>query len=282
MVILACCIILLRVSIEMVEIGGSGVRLQTLDRGLRLLEWVASNPGNATVRLAAEALGINTTTCYHLVDTLLARGYLVRVGRGQLEVGTALSGLSSAFLQEVRPMVLLSDVVETLLHESQESVFMVTWDGNDVILLMFQEGPQHLTVSGFSPGFRGFAYARASGKAILAYLPDTQLSRYLATHDLVARTPHSITDQGRLRQELAEIRTQGWAYDGEEFALGIYSVGAPFFGANGRVLGALAAAVPASRHAEATERCRKAVLGAAEQASRILGYVGAFPPRSRR
>ena len=64
------------------------VRLQTLDRGLALLEWVAANPGNATVRQAAEALGVNMTTCYHLVDTLIARGYLVRTGYGHLGVGT--------------------------------------------------------------------------------------------------------------------------------------------------------------------------------------------------
>ena len=68
------------------------MRLQTLDRGLALLEWVAANPGNATVRQAAEALGVNMTTCYHLVDTLIARGYLVRTGYGHLGVGSGADG----------------------------------------------------------------------------------------------------------------------------------------------------------------------------------------------
>jgi DNA-binding IclR family transcriptional regulator len=255
------------------------VRLQTLDRGLALLEWVASNPGNATVRQAAEALGVNMTTCYHLVDTLIARGYLVRTGHGQLGVGGALTGLSCAFVEQARPIALLSPVLMELLERSQESVFLAIWDGEDVILLLFQEGPQHLTVSGFSPGFRGFAHARCSGKAILAFLPPAELDRYFVTHELTARTPRSITDEGALRAQLADIRAKGWAYETEEFSVGICSLGAPFFGADGRVLGAMSLALPVARYAEATDRCNRAVVAAAERASRILGYLGHYPPR---
>ncbi len=257
------------------------MRLQTLDRGLALLEWVASHPGNATVRQVAAALGINMTTCYHLVDTLIARGYLVRVSHGQLRVGTALMGLSEAFVEQARPIALLSPVVEDLLERSRESVFLAIWDGEDVILLLFQEGPQHLTVSGFSPGFRGYAHARCSGKAILAYLPQEELDRYLATHDLVARTPSSITDEAELRRQLADIREHGWASETEEFTVGICSLGAPFFGADGKVLGALSLALPVARYEEAVDRCHKAVVTAAEQASRIMGHVGQYPPRAQ-
>lgn len=257
------------------------MRLQTLDRGLALLEWVASNPGNATVRQAAEALGINMTTCYHLVDTLMSRGYLVRAGHGQLRVGVALAGLSAAFVEQSRPLALLSPVVEDLRGRSQESVFLAVWDGDDVILLLFLEGPQHLTVSGFSPGFRGFAHARCSGKAILAYLPSAELDQYFANHELVARTPHSITDEGQFRRQLDEVRIRGWACETEEFTVGICSLGAPFFGADGRVLGALSLAVPVARFAEATDRCSKAVVASAEEASRILGYLGQYPPAAQ-
>ncbi len=256
------------------------MRLQTLDRGLELLEWVASNPGNASVRQAAVALGVNMTTCYHLVDTLISRGYLVRTAHAQLGVGTALTGLSRAFVEQARPLALLSPVVGELLEESQESVFLAIWDGDDVILLLFQEGPQHLTVSGFSPGFRGLAHARCSGKAILAFLPGAELDRYFMNHELTARTPHSITDEYELRSQLAEVRSKGWAYEKEEFFVGICSLGAPFFGADGRVLGALSLALPAARYADSTERCHSAVVLGAEKASRMLGYLGHYPPHA--
>ncbi len=229
------------------------------------------------MRRAAEDLRINMTTCYHLVDTLIARGYLCRVTHGQLAVGRALRGLSQAFVEQSQPLALLTPVLEDMLERTQESVFLATWDGEDIILLLFQEGPQHLTVSGFSPGFRGFAHTRCSGKAIMAYLPEEQLDRYLATNPLEARTPSSITDVEELRTQLAQIRAKGWASEVEEFTVGICSLGAPFFGADGRVLGALSVAVPVARYAEGLEP-GNAVTSSAEEASRILGYLGTYPP----
>jgi DNA-binding IclR family transcriptional regulator len=193
------------------------------------------------------------TTCYHLVDTLIARGYLVRVGHGQLRVGTALMGLSNEFVEQARPVALLSPVVVDLLERSRERVFLAIWDGEDVILRLCQEGPPHLTGSGFIR-VSGYAHARCSGKAILAFLPREELDRYFATHDLVARTPRSITDEVELRRQLFEIRERGWASETEEFTVGICSLGAPFFGADGRVLGALSLALPAARYEEAV--CR--------------------------
>jgi DNA-binding IclR family transcriptional regulator len=78
---------------------------------------------------------------------------------------------------------------------------------------------------------------------------------------------------------LAEVRVRGWAYEIEEFVVGICSLGAPFFGADGRVIGAASVAIPVARYAESTARCQEAVVEAAEQASRMLGYLGEYPPQ---
>jgi IclR family acetate operon transcriptional repressor len=254
------------------------MRLRTLDRGLELLEWVASHPGDASVRRAADELGLNTTTCYHLVDTLIARGYLVRQARGRLGVGTALSGLSSSFTQQARPMVLLASLATGLRDLTRESVFLSMWDGEEPVLVFFEEGPQYLRVGGFEPGFRGFAWCRTSGKAILAFLGRAALDGYLAARELTPLTVHSITDEKRLRAELDEVRQRGWAAEEEEFALGTCSVGAPFFGADGAVLGAVAAGLPPSRYEQSRDPCVEAVVKSGEQASRVLGYVGPYPP----
>ena len=254
------------------------MRLRTLDRGLELLEWVASHPGDASVRGAADALGLNTTTCYHLVDTLIARGYLVRQGRGRLGVGTALLGLSASFTAQARPMVLLAALATELRDVTRESVFLSMWDGEEPVLVFFEEGPQYLRVGGFEPGFRGFAWCRTSGKAILAFLGREALDRYLADRELTPLTAHSITDMARLRAELDKTRQRGWAGEEEEFALGTCSVGAPFFGADGAVLGAVAVGLPPSRYEPSRQDCVRAVLNSGEQASRVLGYVGTYPP----
>jgi DNA-binding IclR family transcriptional regulator len=66
--------------------------LQTLERGLTLLEWVAAHPNESTVAKAAEGLGITRTTCYHLVYP--HPGFLTKEHDGRLVLGPAIATLT--------------------------------------------------------------------------------------------------------------------------------------------------------------------------------------------
>jgi DNA-binding IclR family transcriptional regulator len=254
--------------------------LQTLERGLTLLEWVAAHPNEATVAKAAEGLGITRTTCYHLVNTLAHKGFLRRNADGKLMLGPAITAVANVFLQQIRPETALLPVVTALLERTQESIYLSAWDGQRAVCLFSMEGARHLRVSALAPGFSGFENCRTSGKAILAFLPDDELDVYLSTHELVARTPHSITDPEQLRKELAAIRARGWAYDLEEYELGVCGVGAPFFNALGKVAGAIVASVFSGRFDERLkEFLCPAIVEAGEECSRLLGHTGPYPVR---
>jgi len=254
--------------------------LQTLDRGLTLLEWVANHPNESTVAKAAEGLGITRTTCYHLANTLIQRGYLYRNADGKMGLGPALSALGRIFTQQVRPETALLPVVTDLLERTQESVFLSVWDGERAVCLFSMEGARHLRVSALAPGFSGFENCRTSGKVIMAFLSEEELERYLATRELVARTSHSITDINEFRAELTAIRSRGWGFDREEYDLGVCGVGAPFFGAAGKVAGAIVASVFSGRFdAALRDSLRQAVVEAGEHSSRLLGYTGPYPAR---
>lgn len=256
--------------------------LQTLERGLTLLEWVAARPNEATVAKAAEGLGITRTTCYHLVNTLAHKGFLRKNADGKLVLGPAIASVANVFVQQIRPETALLPVVTGLLERTQESIYLSVWDGERAVCLFSMEGARHLRVSALAPGFSGFETCRTSGKAILAFLPDDELERYLSTHELIARTPHSFTNAEQLRMELAAIRARGWAYDLEEYELGVCGLGAPFFNALGKVAGAIVASVFVGRFDTALkESLRGAIVEAGEESSRLLGYTGPYPASAR-
>jgi DNA-binding IclR family transcriptional regulator len=252
--------------------------LQTLDRGLALLEWVAAHPNESTVVRAAAGLGISRTTCYHLANTLIHRGFLYKTDGGRLLLGPAIGAIGNVFLQQARPESMLLPVITKLLGRTQETVFLTIWDGERAVCLFSMEGARHLRVSAIAPGFSGFENCRTSGKVILAFLPEDELERWLASHPLVARTPHSITDPEEFRIELAAIRARGWGFDEQEYELGVSGVGAPFFNALGRVAGAIVASVFSGRFdGSLKDSLRAAVLDAAEESSRLVGYRGPYP-----
>jgi len=254
-----------------------GRSLRTVDRALALLEFVATSPVDPAIKEAARSLGLNLTTCYHLANTLEARGYLVKDGQGRLRIGPRVAVLHQGFVHRLQPAIDFAPVLQRLSQVTEETAYLSTWERNDAVLQAVVEGPHPVRVTGLYVGLRGDSHCRASGKAVLAYLSPAELSEFLRRHRLSKRTPNTVTEVRRLRAQLAEIAGRGYAVDDEEFALGVSCVAAPYFGPDGRVQGALTVSAPATRLPEAKDRFLEAVLQAGEEASRLLGYPGPYP-----
>ena len=89
------------------------------------------------------------------------------------------------------------------------------------------------------------------------------------------RTPNTLSDFARFREELLATRARGYALDLEENEPGVRCVAAPVFGASGGVVAALSLSAPASRLSlEEAHRLAPRVVEAARRASLRLGYTG--------
>jgi len=251
-------------------------RSQAVERGFAVLEWLMANPATATVRDVSEALGLRYDRCYRLVNSLLASGYLVRSEGRRMRPGPAFLRLFPVYLREGGPKELES-VATALRDETRESTYVAVWDGQDVVLVHAIDGLSNVRVTGYDPGFKEGAYARATGKAILAYLPPEELDRYLATHDLIRYSDNTTVDESELRAQFKVIQQVGLAEDHGELHPGVSAVGVPVFGASGQVVGGVAIASPAQSFDASSEMFRDSLMWAGERASRILGYRGAYP-----
>ncbi|ELZ61175.1 MULTISPECIES: IclR family transcriptional regulator [unclassified Haloferax] len=86
----------------------------------------------------------------------------------------------------------------------------------------------------------------ASGKAILAALPDERVEEIIEQRGLPAQTKATITDREALFDELEQIRERGYAYNDEEEIRGFRAIGAPIEDPSGRVLGSVSVSGPTS------------------------------------
>ena len=112
------------------------------------------------------------------------------------------------------------------------------------------------------------AHCSAVGKAFLAFASAATTGR------LKKRTAKSITNRAALERDLKKVRARGWALSDSELEVGLTAVGAPIFGADGRVTAALSVSGPTMRLTPS----RVEVIGAliARQGSLIsqqLGYT---------
>lgn len=85
------------------------------------------------------------------------------------------------------------------------------------------------------------------GKVLLAFQDPEEMQRILARLELFPTTPHTITDPQQLREELEQVRRQGYALDRQELSMDIRCVAAPVFAPDGRVCSAVSVSGPAAR-----------------------------------
>jgi len=246
--------------------------LRTVQRALRMMEWVAARGSNPTVREVTRTLGFNPATGYHLVNTLTASGYLVKGDDRRLQLGPKVASLHQAFLQRQQSARSILPLLEDLSTRTGETAYLSTWIRGEVVLQAIVEGSATLRVTGLYVGLRGAAYCRASGKAILAYLPPAERAAYLAGAPFPARTPKSLTGRRALEQSVAQVRVRGYAIDDQEFEPGVCCVGAPYFDSDSVVRGAITVAMPSSRFAASRTVVCRLTKEAAAKASVLLGY----------
>ena len=113
----------------------------------------------------------------------------------------------------------------------------------------------------------------ATGKGILAFLPDSVISEVLADGDVSPITGKPVTDSPSVRRELMRFRKQGYAITRSQRTAGAVGISAPVFDRNGNVLGALCLTIPETRFDDRKERSlAEVVMGQSHRISAALGF----------
>jgi DNA-binding IclR family transcriptional regulator len=248
--------------------------ITSLQRGLQILELLAQEPEGLLAKTVSARSGLNLSTCYHLLNTLVVAGYVVKPH------GTQRFGLSGKAcfprhggVEGAALVPLLTPQLQALRDRTHEAAYLSLRDGDEIAVGAIVEGTQALRVSLLQIGYAGANHATAIGKAVLAHLDDYDVTAYLARHGMPALTPATITEPAALKRELAVVRTRGHSLDLEEFAEGVCCVGAPVFGPTGRVVASLGVPMPASRFRAGGEAVCAQVREAAAAATRALAIA---------
>ncbi|QGP81031.1 IclR family transcriptional regulator [Sphingobium sp. CAP-1] len=218
-------------------------------RTIDIIEYVVARPAGVVAQEIAAGLAIPVSSLSYLLATLVERQYLARDGRRYLP-GPALERLASpriamSLADKVRPLV------KSLRLQINETASFFVRDGWHLEAIVTETAEQSLRYS-ISVGTRSPLHCLAAGKALLATLSDAELDAYFTQTPLDSFTPSSITDAGRLRAELAEVRATGIGRTREEYTPGICGLGMAVM-VDGVATGAFAVAIPVPRFSEELE-----------------------------
>lgn len=223
---------------------------ETIPTNLRLLmvlEEVSRGGLPVTPTEVNLRLGLPKPTIHRLFATLEAEGFLQRELDGKsYSAGRRMRKLATNVLSSLRVRTARLTVLNALADEIGETCNVAVPDRDAMIYLDRVETKWPLRIQ-LPIGTHVPFYCTASGKMYLSTLNDAHLERYLGAAVLEGRTPNTITDRAKLRDEIAETRARGNSQDDEEFMEGMIAIAVPIRDDQGRLVSTLSFHAPTQR-----------------------------------
>jgi DNA-binding IclR family transcriptional regulator len=221
--------------------------IQSLDRGLSILEAVAKSDEPVPLRNLTDLLGIDRSSVFRLANTLKRRGFLSYPdGRKDYVVGPSVWHLLRK--HDWRMLTALcSEHLKRLAAETGETAHLAVREGRRALFIGHEASRDQLVaVSGQTGAFVPL-HCTAHGKALLADCGIPELEAIFGAESLVRFTPRTITSIDRLAIECAEIKARGFVIDDGEHTPEVNCVAAPIRDKGGTVIASIGISAPAAR-----------------------------------
>jgi IclR family acetate operon transcriptional repressor len=249
--------------------------VQSLDRGLTILEAVAKSSEPVRIGELRELLGINRSSVFRLANTLRRRGFLASPnGRNEYVVGPSIWRLFqshdwSTLITFCRPHL------KQLAAQTGETAHLAVREGKMALFIGHEtSGNQIIAVSGRTGEFMPL-HCTAHGKALLADCGPHELKTVLGPGPLELHSAHTISSIAELAQACAAVKACGYAIDKGEFLDQVRCVAAPIRDKEKRVVAAIGiSALLARLSDERLPRTIKSVTEAAKSITQVLTGKG--------
>lgn len=215
--------------------------IQSLARGLKVLEIMAKYDNGVGVTELADQLMVNKATASRLVSTLVAHGFVSRSHQGRTyQLGPMLVSLSRHLITRMPLRDTAKPFLRQLVELSGECAHLAIHAQGKALYIDQVESISTLRVNA-EVGQMAPLHCTALGKVLLAF------GSFPMPGELESHTPHTITEPTLLLDELQKVRQQGYATDDEEFDEGVRCIAAPVCDFRGKLLGAIGISGPAAR-----------------------------------
>jgi IclR family KDG regulon transcriptional repressor len=220
--------------------------VRAVERALDILLCFNHEEPTRSLTQIAETVRMSKTTVHRLLATLENKRFITRDQvTGLYRLGLRFIEMASLVLQDVELHRWAQPYLQRLSAEFGETVDLSILDGSDVIYLDVIESPQRLKLAA-AVGQRLPAFCTASGKALLAYLPEDQVRKILGENleKYTDRTPLSISD---ILSDLKITAERGYAISEQEYEEDINAVAASIFDADHHSIASIAIVGPSFR-----------------------------------
>ena len=214
--------------------------------GLEILFLFDTSTRTLTASQISKRLGYNKSKTYRLLRTLIKYGLLKNQETTQYSLGMNAVRIGLMALKSLNINQIAQPIMRELSHITHETILLTAINGTVGTCLERIDSSQVIRYASFQPGENFSLHCGATGKVMMAYLPEGVWDRII-DKGLIRYTRNTITDPEVLKAHLREIRGTGYAISDREMSPDCKGAAAPIFEASGQLAGGLGIAAPAYR-----------------------------------
>jgi IclR family transcriptional regulator, pca regulon regulatory protein len=244
--------------------------IESLDRGLRVLELFGAGHRPMTLSDVARAANLSRATARRILFTLERGGFVA--GDGKLfSLTPRVLVLASAYLSSNQIVAVLQPLIDQVASDTREVCSMAILDGEEAVFVA-RASPARVFSAGIDIGYRLPAFCTSVGRVLLGRLPNDEIAEAIRHMALTARTPHTVIDRKLLLDAVITDRGKGYSLVDQEAEDGFRSIAVPVR----RYDGVIVAAINVGSHVdristgEMIDRFLPSLKAAAATAQRLL------------
>ncbi|MCR8644032.1 IclR family transcriptional regulator [Paenibacillus sp. N1-5-1-14] len=216
-----------------------------LEKANDILLLIAQFPSELKMMDLSKQLNIHKSSMFSLLNTMEILGWIVRNADSTYGLGVQMGMLGMCYSNN-------NSLIHSFHREAAisrellgETIQLAKLEQQDVLYLAKEEAPTPVKLASH-PGMKLPAHATALGKCMLARLDQAKLTQLYPVEEATLKvlTPYTLSTTRQLKQELTEIRVNGYALDQQESVEGFQCVAAPIVQANGQVVAAVSCSMP--------------------------------------
>ncbi len=223
--------------------------LPSFAKGLRIWESIASNPEGMRLSDLSQQMLLPPSNITLYLNTLMSLDLLMRDPQ------------TRKFFICPRAMELFRNAGENMIHKllpcAKGPMESLHKKFNENVLLAIQKEDTYMYIKYIStnhimrvgieaePEFS--MHITASGRAILAFLPQKEIDRHIKKTSFVKLTEKTVDNEASLRKVLIDVHKKGYAFNAGEFESTVMAVAAPVI-VNNRPIASLVVQFPTIRY----------------------------------
>jgi DNA-binding IclR family transcriptional regulator len=206
-----------------------------LRKAVRVLEAVAQGSGTATTKGLAATLRISPTTCYRILQSFVAEGWLRPRAGGEFELSFGLVPLLRPLLRHELLIETIREPLSRLVHTTGLTAKLTVPQGDDAVTIHSEASPKPTAITSRVGSVVSQAIG-SSGAVLLCTQADEAIARIL---DAAPAEVWKYQERVDVMRRVREARKQGCCFDSGSYQQHINTLSAPLLAPDKSIVGAI-------------------------------------------